>query len=74
MSASEKKAMQRRPPKFTLLPNTGLPTTLSDCSKAHQVALKVPDAIDLSVTLTLPAAGVGGIKSPMAERLEPDGL
>lgn len=54
--------MQHTLPKFTLLPNTGLATALSDSSKTHQVVLKVPDTVDLSISLMFPAAwwGEGG--------------
>lgn len=77
MCASEKKAMQCRPPKFTLLPNTGLPTALSDSSKAHQVVLKVPDTLDLFICYSdiTSCWGGGGTKiKTMAEGLEPDDL
>lgn len=56
--------MQCRPPEFTLLPNPGLAMALSDSRKTYQVVLKVPDTVDLSVTLTLSPAGVGETQMP----------
>lgn len=48
----QKKVMQPGQPKLSLLPNTALPTGLSDSSKAHQGIRRVLSAVDLSIALT----------------------